>query len=146
MLFLLGGTCPFWTEVALSLCYWFRLDTVNRCKLLKEVEEALWKAWTKESLFLDDGKWWLQEAWNFSGSTRRDCSDRLLSNNSCAHQSLSTTQAQPSNVLYMMINDAAEYVSLGGVTYIIYIYICCLYYIYIYIIRLCKYIDYIDCT
>lgn len=78
VLFLLGGTCPFWTEVALSLCYWFRLDTVNRCKLLKEVEEALWKAWTKESLFLDDGKWWLQEAWNFSdfsGSTRRDCSD-----------------------------------------------------------------------
>lgn len=33
----------------------------------------------------------------------------------------------------MMINDAAEYVSLGGVTYIIYIYIFVVYIIYIYI-------------
>ena len=71
VLFRLGGACRFWTEVALCLCYWFRLDTVNRSKLLKEVEEALWKAWTKESLFLDDGKWWLQEAWNSTVSTRR---------------------------------------------------------------------------
>ena len=48
-----------------------------------------------------------------------DCSDRILSNSSCAHQSNSSPAVK---CFVLMINDAARYFSLSVVTYI-YIYI-----------------------
>ena len=55
-------------KVALCLCYWFRLDNTQRPKLLKEIEAELCRAWTKDTVSLNDGKWRLQESRENSGS------------------------------------------------------------------------------
>ncbi|CAK9107728.1 E3 ubiquitin-protein ligase rnf213-beta (Mysterin-B) (Mysterin-beta) (RING finger protein 213-B) (RING finger protein 213-beta) (RING-type E3 ubiquitin transferase rnf213-beta) [Durusdinium trenchii] len=48
--------------VSLCLCYWFRLSSEHRSKLLETIEWEFGRAWTAEKLWLDDGRWRLKEA------------------------------------------------------------------------------------
>ena len=46
--------------VSLCLCYWFRLSSEHRSKLLETIEWEFGRAWTAEKLWLDDGRWRLK--------------------------------------------------------------------------------------